>query len=338
MGVILKMQGEAVDPNIKIFSLNSNQELAEKVAQSIGVPLGKVSVSQFSDGEIKINIEESIRGNNVYIIQSTSSPVNDHLMELMIMIDACRRASAETINVVIPYFGYARQDRKAKLREPITSKLIANMIESAGATRILALDLHASQIQGFFDVPVDHLMGAPLLANYFLNEEKLEKQDMVVVSPDHGGVTRARKLAEFLDAPIAIIDKRRPEANVAEVMNIVGNVEGRHAIIIDDMIDTAGTITLAAEALEDAGALSVVACCTHPVLSGPAIERLDNSVLREVVVTDSIQLPEEKRIDKIKQVTVAELIAEAIVRIHENRSVSPLFNEKFKGLEHTIID
>lgn len=338
MGVILKMQGEAVDPNIKIFSLNSNQELAEKVAQSIGVPLGKVSVSQFSDGEIKINIEESIRGNNVYIIQSTSSPVNDHLMELMIMIDACRRASAETINVVIPYFGYARQDRKAKPREPITSKLIANMIESAGATRILALDLHASQIQGFFDVPVDHLMGAPLLANYFLNEEKLEKQDMVVVSPDHGGVTRARKLAEFLDAPIAIIDKRRPEANVAEVMNIVGNVEGRHAIIIDDMIDTAGTITLAAEALEDAGALSVVACCTHPVLSGPAIERLDNSVLREVVVTDSIQLPEEKRIDKIKQVTVAELIAEAIVRIHENRSVSPLFNEKFKGLEHTIID
>ena len=332
------MQGEAVDPNIKIFSLNSNQELAEKVAQSIGVPLGKVSVSQFSDGEIKINIEESIRGNNVYIIQSTSSPVNDHLMELMIMIDACRRASAETINVVIPYFGYARQDRKAKPREPITSKLIANMIESAGATRILALDLHTSQIQGFFDVPVDHLMGAPLLANYFLNEEKLEKQDMVVVSPDHGGVTRARKLAEFLDAPIAIIDKRRPEANVAEVMNIVGNVEGRHAIIIDDMIDTAGTITLAAEALEDAGALSVVACCTHPVLSGPAIERLDNSVLREVVVTDSIQLPEEKRIDKIKQVTVAELIAEAIVRIHENRSVSPLFNEKFKGLEHTIID
>ena len=318
--------------------MNSNQELAEKVAQSIGVPLGKVSVSQFSDGEIKINIEESIRGNNVYIIQSTSSPVNDHLMELMIMIDACRRASAETINVVIPYFGYARQDRKAKPREPITSKLIANMIESAGATRILALDLHASQIQGFFDVPVDHLMGAPLLANYFLNEEKLEKQDMVVVSPDHGGVTRARKLAEFLDAPIAIIDKRRPEANVAEVMNIVGNVEGRHAIIIDDMIDTAGTITLAAEALEDAGALSVVACCTHPVLSGPAIERLDNSVLREVVVTDSIQLPEEKRIDKIKQVTVAELIAEAIVRIHENRSVSPLFNEKFKGLEHTIID
>lgn len=338
MEVILKMQGEAVDPNIKIFSLNSNQELAERVAQSIGVPLGKVSVSQFSDGEIKINIEESIRGNNVYIIQSTSSPVNDHLMELMIMIDACRRASAETINVVIPYFGYARQDRKAKPREPITSKLIANMIESAGATRILALDLHASQIQGFFDVPVDHLMGAPLLANYFLNDEKLEKQDMVVVSPDHGGVTRARKLAEFLDAPIAIIDKRRPEANVAEVMNIVGNVEGRHAIIIDDMIDTAGTITLAAEALEDAGALSVVACCTHPVLSGPAIERLDNSVLREVVVTDSIQLPEEKRIDKIKQVTVAELIAEAIVRIHENRSVSPLFNEKFKGLEHTIID
>lgn len=332
------MQGSTADSKIKIFSLNSNNDLAEKVAQSVGVELGKVSVTQFSDGEIKINIEESIRGCDVYLVQSTSSPVNDHLMELLIMIDACRRASAKTINVVIPYFGYARQDRKAKPREPITSKLVANMIESAGATRILALDLHASQIQGFFDVPVDHLLGAPLLANYFLNDESLSKEDMVVVSPDHGGVTRARKLAEFLKAPIAIIDKRRPKANVAEVMNIVGDVKDRHAIIIDDMIDTAGTITLAAKALEDAGALSVVACCTHPVLSGPAIERLEASVLKEVIVTDSIQLPEEKQIEKIKQVTVSELIAEAIVRIHENRSVSPLFNEKFKGLEHSIVE
>ncbi|MCZ0718032.1 ribose-phosphate diphosphokinase [Aerococcus kribbianus] len=332
------MQDSATEHKLKIFSLNSNNDLAEKVAQSVGVELGKVSVTQFSDGEIKINIEESIRGCNVYIIQSTSYPVNDHLMELMIMIDACRRASATTINVVLPYFGYARQDRKAKPREPITSKLVANMIEGAGATRILALDLHAAQIQGFFDVPVDHLLGAPLLANYFLSDDSLAKEDMVVVSPDHGGVTRARKLAEFLKAPIAIIDKRRPKANVAEVMNIVGEVKGRHAIIIDDMIDTAGTITLAAKALQEAGALSVVACCTHPVLSGPAIQRLEDSVLKEVIVTDSIYLPEEKRIDKIKQVTVSELIAEAIIRIHENRSVSPLFNEKFKGLEHAIMD
>lgn len=330
------MHDSETESKIKIFSLNSNNSLAEKVAQSVGVNLGRVAVTQFSDGEIKINIEESIRGCDVYLVQSTSSPVNDHLMELLIMIDACRRASAKTINVVIPYFGYARQDRKAKPREPITSKLVANMIENAGATRILALDLHAAQIQGFFDVPVDHLLGAPLLANYFLKDESLSKENMVVVSPDHGGVTRARKLAEFLKTPIAIIDKRRPEANVAEVMNIVGDVKGRHAIIIDDMIDTAGTITLAAKALEEAGALSVVACCTHPVLSGPAIECLENSVLKEVIVTDSIQLPKEKQIAKIKQVTVAELIAEAIVRIHENRSVSPLFNEKFKGLEHTI--
>ncbi|RPA60564.1 ribose-phosphate diphosphokinase [Aerococcus agrisoli] len=324
------------DYGLKIFSLSSNQELAGKIASSMGVPLGQISVSHFSDGEIKIAIEESIRGDNVYIIQSTSDPVNDNLMELLIMIDACRRASAKTINIVIPYFGYARQDRKAQPREPITAKLVARMIENAGATRILALDLHAAQIQGFFEVPVDHLYGAPLLAEYFLNNEKYTDSDVVVVSPDHGGVTRARKLAEFLKAPIAIIDKRRPKANVAEVMNIVGNVEGRHAIIIDDMIDTAGTITLAAKAIKDAGALSVVACCTHPVLSGPAIQRLDDSVLDEVIVSDSIFLSEDKKIDKIKQVTVSELIAEAIVRIHENRSVSPLFNEKFKGVHHEI--
>lgn len=324
------------DHGLKIFSLSSNKELAEKIASSIGISLGEISVSHFSDGEIKIAIEESIRGDNVYIIQSTSDPVNDNLMELLIMIDACRRASAKTINVVIPYFGYARQDRKAQPREPITAKLVARMMENAGATRILALDLHAAQIQGFFEVPVDHLYGAPLLAEYFLTNEKYVDSDVVVVSPDHGGVTRARKLAEFLKAPIAIIDKRRPKANVAEVMNIVGDVEGRHAIIIDDMIDTAGTITLAASAIQDAGALSVVACCTHPVLSGPAIQRLEDSVLDEVIVSDSIFLTDEKRIDKIKQVTVAELIAEAIIRIHENRSVSPLFNEKFKGMHHAI--
>ena len=314
------------DPNLKIFALSSNRPLAQKIADQVGVELGKVSVTHFSDGEIKINIDESIRGDHVYIVQSTSYPVNDNLMELLIMIDALRRASAKTINVVLPYYGYARQDRKAQSREPITAKLVANMITQAGADRVLTLDLHAAQIQGFFDIPVDHLLGAPLLANYFL-ENNFKDKDIVVVSPDHGGVTRARKLAEFLHAPIAIIDKRRPKANVAEVMNIIGDVKGKVAVLIDDMIDTAGTITLAAQALE------VYACCTHPVLSGPALDRLNASVIKEVVVTDSIQVPEEKTGGKIVQVSVDQLMAEAIRRIHENRSVSPLFIEKF-----TILD
>ena len=320
------------DPNLKIFALSSNRPLAQKIADQVGVELGKVSVTHFSDGEIKINIDESIRGDHVYIVQSTSYPVNDNLMELLIMIDALRRASAKTINVVLPYYGYARQDRKAQSREPITAKLVANMITQAGADRVLTLDLHAAQIQGFFDIPVDHLLGAPLLANYFL-ENNFKDKDIVVVSPDHGGVTRARKLAEFLHAPIAIIEKRRPKANVAEVMNIIGDVKGKVAVLIDDMIDTAGTITLAAQAIQDAGALEVYACCTHPVLSGPALDRLNASVIKEVVVTDSIQVPEEKTGGKIVQVSVDQLMAEAIKRIHENRSVSPLFIEKF-----TIID
>ncbi len=320
------------DPNLKIFALSSNRPLAQKIADQVGVELGKVSVTHFSDGEIKINIDESIRGDHVYIVQSTSYPVNDNLMELLIMIDALRRASAKTINVVLPYYGYSRQDRKAQSREPITAKLVANMITQAGADRVLTLDLHAAQIQGFFDIPVDHLLGAPLLANYFL-ENNFKDKDIVVVSPDHGGVTRARKLAEFLHAPIAIIDKRRPKANVAEVMNIIGDVKGKVAVLIDDMIDTAGTITLAAQAIQDAGALEVYACCTHPVLSGPALDRLNASVIKEVVVTDSIQVPEEKTGGKIVQVSVDQLMAEAIRRIHENRSVSPLFIEKF-----TILD
>lgn len=317
------------DPKLKIFALNSNRPLAEKIAKEVGVELGKLSVDQFSDGEIRINIEESIRGDHVYIIQSTSSPVNDNLMEMLIMIDALKRASAKTVNLVIPYYGYARQDRKARSREPITAKLVANMITAAGADRILTLDLHASQIQGFFDMPVDHLLGASLLANYFLNCG-LEKEDVVVVSPDHGGVTRARKLAEFLKAPIAIIDKRRPKANVAEVMNIIGNVEGKKCILIDDMIDTAGTITLAATALKEAGAVEVLASCTHPVLSGPAMERLADSPIEKVIVTDSIYLPEENRIDKIEEVSVGALIGDAIKRIHENKPVSPLFEKKTK--------
>ncbi|MCC7667026.1 ribose-phosphate diphosphokinase [Liquorilactobacillus satsumensis] len=321
------MSGQYNDPKLKIFALNSNKPLAEKIAASVGVELGKTSVDRFSDGEIRINIEESIRGDEVFIVQSTSAPVNDNLMELLIMVDALRRASAEVINVVMPYYGYARQDRKARPREPITAKLVADMIVKAGADRVVALDLHAAQIQGFFDIPVDHLMGAPLLADYFLNAG-LEK-DAVVVSPDHGGVTRARKLAEFLKAPIAIIDKRRPKANVAEVMNIIGSVDGKRCILIDDMIDTAGTITLAAQALKDAGATEVYACATHPVLSGPAIERIENSPIKRLVVTDSIKLPEEKQIDKLLQVSVGPLIGDAIKRIHENKSVSPLFKKRF---------
>lgn len=320
------------DPKLKVFALSSNEPLATKIAEAVGVDLGEITLSRFADGEINVNIEESARGAHVYIVQSTSYPVNDNLMELMISIDAFRRASAKTINVVIPYYGYARQDRKAQSREPITAKLVANMLENAGANRVVALDLHAAQIQGFFDIPVDHLLGAPLLANYFLDND-LHGDDVVVVSPDHGGVTRARKLAEFLKAPIAIIDKRRPKPNVAEVMNIVGQVEGKTCVLIDDMIDTAGTITIAADALKEQGAKEVFACCTHPVLSGIAVERLQKSVIKKVIVTDSILLNEEKLIDKVEIVSVAQLIGEAIKRIHENRSVSPLFQEKFRNID-----
>ena len=317
------------DPKLKIFSLSSNRPLAEKIAEAVGLELGKISISRFSDGEVKVNVEESIRGAHVYIVQSTSDPVNDNLMELLIMIDALRRASAKTINVVMPYYGYARQERKAQSREPITAKLVANMITIAGADRVLTLDLHAPQIQGFFDIPVDHLIGVPLLADYFL-EKGLFGEDVVVVSPDHGGVVRARKLADFLKSPIAIIDKRRPRPNVSEVMNIIGDVAGKKCIIIDDMIDTAGTITLAAAALLDKGADAVYACCTHAVLSGPAVERLDETDINEVIVTDSIQQPEGRHLDKLQTISVGTLVGEAIKRIHENRSVSPLFQEKFK--------
>jgi ribose-phosphate pyrophosphokinase len=318
------MSNQYLDPNLKVFSLNSNLPLAREIAKVIGVELGKCSVTRFSDGEIQINIEESIRGGDVYVIQSTSQPVNENIMELLIMIDALKRASAKTINIVMPYYGYARQDRKARAREPITAKLVATLLETAGATRVICLDLHAPQIQGFFDIPTDHLMGVPILGDYFKDREF--GSDIVIVSPDHGGVTRARKLAERLKAPIAIIDKRRPRPNVAEVMNIVGNIEGKTAILIDDIIDTAGTITLAANALIENGASEVYACCTHPVLSGPAIERIQNSKIKELVITNSISLPEEKNIDKIITLSVAPLLGEAIIRVHEEQSVSTLFD------------
>ncbi|MBB6455244.1 ribose-phosphate pyrophosphokinase [Salirhabdus euzebyi] len=317
------MPNQYKDRLLKVFTLNSNRTLAKEIAEQIGTDLGKCSVTTFSDGELQINIEESVRGCDVYVIQSTCQPVNEHLMELLIMIDALKRASARSINIVIPYYGYARQDRKARAREPITAKLVADLLQTAGASRVISLDLHAPQIQGFFDIPIDNLMGVPILSDYF-NGKAMD--DIVVVSPDHGGVTRARKMADYLKAPIAIIDKRRPRPNVAEVMNIVGNIEGKTAIIIDDIIDTAGTITLAANALIENGANEVYACCTHPVLSGPAIERIENSKIKELVITNTIPLLDNKKIDKITQLSVGPLIGEAIKRVHELKSVSVLFD------------
>lgn len=312
--------------NLKVFSLNSNQELAQEIADHIGIPLGKCSVTQFADGEVNVNIEESVRGHDVYVVQSTCAPVvNDHIMETLIMIDALKRASARSIVIVMPYYGYARQDRKARSREPITAKLVANLYQTAGADRMVTLDLHANQIQGFFDIPIDHFIAEPILSRHFA-EMNIPEGKLVIVSPDHGGVTRARKMADRLKAPIAIIDKRRPKPNVAEVMNIVGNVEGKVCILIDDMIDTAGTIALAANALAENGATEVYACCTHPILSGPAIERIENSKIKELVVMNSIPLSEEKKAcKKIVQLSVGVLLGEAVLRIHTMESVSELF-------------
>ena len=309
---------------IKIIAGNSNMELAQKIADYIGVKVSDCQVTKFSDGEISVNINETVRGCDVFVVQSTNNPVNDNLMELLIMIDALRRASAGRITAVIPYYGYARQDRKAKARDPITAKLVANLITAAGADRVLTMDLHASQIQGYFDIPLDHMLGGSLLANYF-NEKDIE--DLVVVSPDLGSVTRSRKFANQLEGevPLAIIDKRRPKANVCEVMNLIGDVKGKNVIMLDDMIDTAGTITNAANALKEFGAKDIYACCTHAVLSGPAIERIENSAISELIVLDTIRLPKEKEIDKIKVLTVAEMFGEAIKKIFSNESVSVLF-------------
>ncbi|ABB15901.1 ribose-phosphate diphosphokinase [Carboxydothermus hydrogenoformans] len=308
--------------DLKIFSGNANPDLAREIASFLGVEVGDARVSRFSDGEIQVKINESVRGADVFIIQPTCTPVNENLMELLILIDAIRRASARRITAVLPYFGYARQDRKTRARDPITAKLVSNLITVSGARRVIAMDLHAGQIQGFFDIPVDHLVGVPILAKYF-NEKGLENK--VVVSPDLGGVTRARDLAERIGAPIAIIDKRRPEPNVAEIMNIIGEIEGKTVIMIDDIIDTAGTITQGAQALMERGAKEVYVCCTHPILSGPAVDRLANAPIKEVVVTNTIPLPPEKKLPKIKVLSVAPLMGEAIRRIHEDLSVSELF-------------
>lgn len=309
--------------SIKVLNCNANKELAKDIAFNLGIPVGDAQVSTFSNGEIGVAINESIRGADVFVVQSTSTPVNDNLMELLIMIDALKRASAGRINAVIPFYGYARQDRKAKSREPITAKLVANLIEAAGADRVITMDLHAPQIQGFFDIPVDHLYAAPLIVNYFINK-KLD--DIVVVSPDVGGVTRARALATKLEAPLAIIDKRRPKPNVSEVMNIIGDIENKNCIIIDDMVDTAGSIVNAAKVLKDMGAKDIYVAATHPVLSGPAFERIQNSVIKELVVTNTIPLPAGKPADKIRVLSVASLFAEAIKRIYEGLSLSKLFD------------
>ena len=313
--------------NIKIFTGNSHPELAREIAKALNIPLGKAEVGTFSDGEISVNIKETVRGCDVFIVQSTCSPVNNNLMELLIMIDAFKRASAGRINAVIPYYGYARQDRKAKSRDPITAKLVADLLTAAGADRVLTMDLHASQIQGYFNIPVDHLMGAPILAKHFVKKGLADQDDVVVVSPDLGSVTRARKFADRLHAPIAIIDKRRPKANVSEIMNIIGEVEGKKCILIDDMIDTAGTIANAANALKDLGATAVYACCTHGVLSGPAFERINNSAIEELVMLNTITLPENVETDKITSLSVAPIFAEAIKRIYDDEPISKLFEE-----------
>lgn len=308
--------------DIKIFAGNANQELAKKICDELGTKLGDSQVSTFSDGEISVNIGETVRGVDVFVIQPTCPPTNDNIMELLIMMDAFKRASAGRINAVVPYYGYARQDRKAKSREPITSKLVADIITAAGADRVLSMDLHAAQLQGYFDIPVDHLLGGKILADYFKDKVC---EDTVIVSPDVGGVQRARNFASILDLPIAIIEKRRQKANVSEVMNVIGDIEGKHAIMVDDIIDTAGSMTKAAEALKNFGAKSVSACCTHAVLSGPAIERIEDSVIEKLVVTDTIPLTKEKQIDKIEVVSVAPIFAQAITRIYQNESISSLF-------------
>jgi len=309
---------------VKIFSGTSNLELAGKIAKKLDLDLGKAEIVRFKDGEIYVRVDETVRGNDVFVIQPTSGPVNENLMELLIFIDALKRASAKTINILMPYYGYARQERKSSPREPITAKLVANLLTTAGADRVVTMDLHADQIQGFYDIPVDHLQALPLLAKYFINKG-FRGDQTVVVSPDIGGVKRARKLAEWLDCKIAIIDKRRPKPNLSEVMNLIGDVEGKRAIFIDDMIDTAGTITNGVEAIMKRGAKEAYICCSHAILSGPAVERLEKCPVDEVIVTDSIRLSEDKKIDKIKVLSIDKLFAEAIRRIVTHQSVSELF-------------
>lgn len=308
---------------VKLFSLSSNVPLAKEIAKTSDIPLSVVDVLKFADGEISVNIEESVRGCHVFVIQSTSSPANEHYMELFIMIDALKRASAASINIIMPYYGYSRQDRKSRSREPITAKLVADMIQSAGASRVVCIDLHVGQIQGFFDIPIDNFPAAPLIATYF---KRKKINDLVIVSPDHGGATRARTFARLLGgAPLAIIDKRRPKPNMAEVVNIIGEVKGKTALIVDDIIDTAGTLIAAAQAIKNAGATEVYAAASHPVLSPPAVERLENSCIKEVIVTNTIEI-KEKTSKKIKQLSIGPLLGEAILHLVKDEAISQIFN------------
>lgn len=309
---------------IKIFSGNSNPSLALKICEALDVPLGAARVRRFSDGEVMVEIGENVRGRDVYVIQSTCAPTNDNLMELLVMTDALKRASAATITAVVPYYGYARQDRKAAPRTPITAKLVADLIAKAGIDRVVTVDLHAGQIQGFFDIPVDNLYAAPVILNHLKN--RFDGQPVVMVSPDAGGTERARAFAKRLECTLAVIDKRRTSPNVAEVMHLIGDVRNKIAVILDDMVDTAGTLTQAAKALKDNGATMVYACATHGVLSGPAIERINNSDIAEIVLTDTIPMGDKETMtSKITMVSVSGLLAEAIRRIHEDESVSSLF-------------
>jgi len=308
---------------LKVFSGNSNPALAEEICRHLGHKLGEASVRNFSDGEIYLQILENVRGMDVFAVQSTCTPVERNLLELLLMIDALKRSSAERITAVLPYYGYARQDRKDKPRVPISAKLVASLLETAGADRILALDLHAAQIQGFFDIPVDHLFATPVLIEHF---RKRAADDFIVVSPDAGGVERARAFAKRLGCPLAIIDKRREEMNVAEVMNVIGDVRGQHCLIVDDLIDTAGTLVKGAEALLANGATAVSACATHAVLSGPAVQRIEQSQIEQVVLTNSIPLSREAaQCSRIRTLSVASLLAKAIQSIHDETSVSTLF-------------
>jgi ribose-phosphate pyrophosphokinase len=306
-----------------IFSGSASKQLTQDICNFLKLPKGNLETTHFSDEETWVKINENVRGADVFVVQSTCTPVNDNLMELLLIIDALRRASAQRVNAVIPYFGYARQDRKDQGRVALSAKLVANLITTAGAERVLTVDLHSGQIQGFFDIPVDHLLAAPLLVDYV---KKLNLENYVVVSPDVGNVKRARGYAERLDAPLVIIDKRRPRPNVSEVMNIIGEIVGRNVFIFDDMIDTAGTIVNAARALKEKGARDVYACCTHPILSGDALKRIAESPLKEAIVTDTIPVNNKKPIDKIHVVSVAPLFGEAIRRIHNHQSVSALFS------------
>lgn len=309
---------------ITVFSLSSSKKLAQDIASILGTKVGDCKVHHFADGEILCEIGESVRGKDVFIVQSTSNPVTENLMEILVLTDALKRASAREITAVIPYFGYARQDRKAKPRQPITSKLVADLLTTAGVNRVVTVDLHAAQIQGFFDIPVDEMQALPLLIKYF---RKKKLQDLCVVSPDHGGATRARKMSEAFDCPIAIIDKRRPKPNVAEVMGIIGNVEGKNCILIDDMIDTAGTITAGVDMLKQKGAKDVYIACTHGVLSGPAVERLSTCAAKEVVITNTIEIPQDKKFDKLVSVSVAGLLAHTIENIENDLPVSDVFTQ-----------